>query len=348
MQIGDFVIIPSGNAAGTLGEIVEIYPKEVILLVGNVRVRVDRAMLEAMDEAEAKAEATNKRARPTKGQEKGEEKSRRPATPPPAKPKPTTTVTQQPPAPILETETKKKEVTTIMLTPTTTPVTQQPPAQPARVEPAYCPLDGNIRRRPTDIVCGECYRIYVDEAAIGLARGQPIGNVFEWVAGKAAATVAKLEGELVAAESEIGALGKKVAAETAASLKANAGGQQVAEEVWRKAFGVKKAELWRANGGNAKFAKMKGLESRIALLRSILEKSKEPKPAPPAPATTVAFTAPPTTPPATSPAVTTKPATTPATETETTQEPAPATATNTKPATPAKKRKPKTEKEAIT
>jgi len=152
---------------------------------------------------------------------------------------------------------------------------------PARVEPLYCPVcpgdRPKTRKKASDIVCGDCYRQWTNESAIALAQGSFI-NIFNWVAKKAPTILASLEEQYVSAKTEIEKLQDEVGKEAFAALKKNTGGENVPLEVWKPAYQQKKQELWRAKGGNAKFAKMKELESRITLLKQIIEKALNPEP----------------------------------------------------------------------
>ena len=163
------------------------------------------------------------------------------------------------------------------------------PQAPARVQPLYCPIcppdkTPNTRRKPTDIVCGDCYRRYADEAAIALARGGFI-TLFEWVAAKAATMLPELEEQSGEAQADVRLLKANINAEAAARLRQNSGGRNIPPEIWRPALQELTQTLWRERGGNGKFARMKTLEARIALMQSILAKAAEAPAAPPAGAT---------------------------------------------------------------
>ena len=160
---------------------------------------------------------------------------------------------------------------------------------PARVEPLFCPVcPGDYpktRRKATDLVCGDCYREYANEAVISLAKGK-FQNIFEWVAEKAPTILTSLEVKYASAKAEIESLQDEVGKEAFENLKKSSGGKAVPREIWEQAYRQKEGEIWRAKGGNVKFARTKSLESRIALLKGILEKARnpEPKPAEPTPA----------------------------------------------------------------
>jgi len=161
--------------------------------------------------------------------------------------------------------------------------------QPNRVEPLYCPTCPNTRGQPTDLVCGDCYRQYTSEAAIVLAKkGGKFLDLFSWVGEKAPAILNSLEEQYASAKAGIEKLQEEVGKEAFATLKQNSGGKSVPREVWSQAWRQKKQDLWRQKGGNVKFARMKGLESRIALLKGILKKAEPVAPvAEPEPAETV-------------------------------------------------------------
>ena len=304
MRIGEVVTIPTGPFAGQMGKVTAIDLKRQIAKVvpgtGNLSVDVSLAMLEAAErgeeELEMEAAGTKKRRLEAAAKKTGEDKTKKPeAKPRPAAPAtPATAATTPPPTNSVTTVVKINENGgNVKMIPT-----QQ--NAPARVEPLYCPLDGKTRRRPADLVCGDCYRTYTNEAAVGLARGN-FNTLFEWVAGKAPNLVTSLEKEYAAAQAAVENLSNVVVTEVKDGLRQSAGGREIAKEVWNQAFRTKKTELWRAKGGNAKYAQMKGLEGRISLLREIIKKSLGPKPETPAtPPATAATTPPPatTTPPA--------------------------------------------------
>jgi len=154
---------------------------------------------------------------------------------------------------------------------------------PARVEPLYCPicLDDRpkTRRKASDIVCGDCYRIWADQAAINLAQGK-YKNLLEWVAEKALVILPSLKPQLASIKTEIEKLQEESGKEAYMALKKSTGGKEVPLDIWRQAFRQKKQEVWRVKGGNAKFAKMKELESRIIFLKKIIEKAQNPEPQP--------------------------------------------------------------------
>lgn len=287
MKVGEFIAIPTGPAVGQLGEVLEIRDKVVILQSGTFRLEVQRDILEVVEKAEEEIEAETRRPKARRGRDERDEEgvrdekprnhyhARSSRTPQPA----VAPVTTRIPEPIIE---KKEEPKVEKI------VTQN--TQPARVEPLYCPLCGNIRRKATDIVDGDCYRLYTNEAAIALAKGGYI-TIFDWVVTKAPAILTSLEEQYTAAKAEVEKLQKENGAEVYTALKRSTHGHQVPREVWNQAFRTQKDALWRSRGGNVKFARMKGLEGRIALLKSIIEKSKEPKPEPkPAPVTETAVT----------------------------------------------------------
>lgn len=289
MKRGESVVIPTGPFAGQIGEVVEILENKGIVKValGNgMRVNVPLDILDTIEKVERETEAEARRPKTRKGKDEEGVREERPrnrnrsqprkesllSTPTP-QPEPTATPVTARIRMIEKKEAKVKQ---------TRIVTQD--TQPARVEPLYCPVcppdqPPKIRRKPTDIACGDCYRQYTNEAAVGLAKGAFIA-IFDWVAGKAPAMLATLEEQLTSAGAEVKKLQDEVGEEVYQSLKASTGGKQVPREVWNQAFRVRQKELWRQRGGNVKFAKMKGLEGRIALLKSIIEKSQEPKPAP--------------------------------------------------------------------
>lgn len=214
-------------------------------------------------------------------------------------------------------EKEENKLTNTTQNPTTAPATTTPLAT-GRVAPLYCPLCGQIRKRPTDLVCGDCYRRYTNEAAIQLARGGFV-NLFQWVAGKVTTVLASLEAEHGVAVAAFKKLQTEVHESAYQEVKANAGGNFVDRAIFNNAIRVKKEVLWQNRGGNVAFAKMKGLEGRITLIREIIDKSKEPTtattatppaadpaqpetpaavppPTPPATVTAAAPTAPPATP----------------------------------------------------
>lgn len=168
-----------------------------------------------------------------------------------------------------------------------------PNRAPARVEPLYCPVCPdvpNLRRKETDIVCGNCYRQYTNDAAVALTRGERVPNVFEWTVKQGAAILSSLEAQQASAQDRFARLQQEVENAAVDELKRNSKGQSFAKEVWQQALWAKKQELWRARKGNHVYAEMKTLETRISLIKNILAKAQE-QPAvetPAAPATEVA------------------------------------------------------------
>lgn len=313
MEIGDIVTIPTGTFAGRVGEVAEISPKTIKVLVGIGRLPVDipADTLIAIEQADAEAEANEKRVAKRKvqasaaktGEGRGHDNKPLPSPSEEArKPEP---VVQREDTPAADTrppsvvDIVKKEGPKVE-TKTATQNTQAP----ARVEPLYCPTcppdqQPKIRRRPNDLVCGDCYRQHINDAAITLGRGDGVVTLFDWVVGKAPAILPALGERLAAVKADMEKLRKEVGAEVYANLKKSAGGAQVAKEIWNQAFRTQSKELWGKKGGNALFARMRALEGRIALLESVLEESKKPKPTPPAPATEVKAPAVEAVPPAT-------------------------------------------------
>lgn len=308
IKIGEFIQIPNGAYAGTLGQLLEIRPQKNVAFVqvGQARVEVPLDVLEKMEEMEEEAEAEGnenlRRKIGAKAAKAAKEEKRpvrqsppkpvRPVTPPvtavtavtapPAAPAPLTPgVDGKTPGVVAPVKEEKKEEKKVNNTASTQ--TQQ---GPARVEPLYCPICGNIRRRPNDLVCGDCYRDYEAAASINLARGGKFQKLFDYVADKAPAILATLEGQYTVAKNGLTELKARIGRDAYDLLKRNAGGNEVPASIWATAFQQKTQELWRINLGNVKYAKMKGLEGRIALLKGIIEKAKEPAPVPAAPAKT--------------------------------------------------------------
>lgn len=148
---------------------------------------------------------------------------------------------------------------------------------PSRVEPQYCPAclcdQAKIRRKETDLVCDECNRVFINEAATSLSQGKLL-TIYEWIVARVTTHLAILEPKYVSATAEIKQIEEDVVKEASAALDKTIGGAEVLPEVRKQAFQLKRRELWRAKGGDAKYAKKKEAETRIVLLNTVLAKAK--------------------------------------------------------------------------
>lgn len=145
---------------------------------------------------------------------------------------------------------------------------------PRRVEPLYCPTcpdnQPKTRTRATDLVCGDCYRIFTNEASVTLAKDGKLISLFAWVAAQASARLTSLEAKYALAKTEVDELEKTVLNEALAALKRATGGANIDTPIWKNALKIKKSDLWKVKGGDAKYARMKELSARIAHLNEVI------------------------------------------------------------------------------
>lgn len=156
-----------------------------------------------------------------------------------------------------------------------------PVASPVRVAPLYCMLCGRLRKKATDLVCGDCYRAYANEAAVALAKGRRI-FLWDWVLAQAPAVLAQAKEEHAAAIVAYHDLQKKTHDQALGEVKASAGGK-MDKTIFNNAVYLRGQELFRAEHGNALYAKMRGLEGKVALLQEFLTKATTPAVPAPAP-----------------------------------------------------------------
>lgn len=160
---------------------------------------------------------------------------------------------------------------------------------PAKNEqPLYCPAcigeQANVRSKDTDPVCSECNQAFFRDQAASLVKGKLI-TIHDWIVTRATLHLSMLEPKQILAAAELKKIENDVTNETTAAINKTIGNAEVAPEVRRQAFGLKRRELWMAKGGNAKFARMKEMERKIALLKEAIHanitiiKKAEPAPA---------------------------------------------------------------------
>ncbi|MBI2042432.1 MAG: hypothetical protein HYT21_01605 [Candidatus Nealsonbacteria bacterium] len=137
------------------------------------------------------------------------------------------------------------------------------------MEYLHCPTCPGSRRKAHDLVCGECYRRWTEEAATALAGGSYV-SLLGWASAAVTDLLPALESQRQEAQAGLNRLNETIHAEVVAALQKAAKGATIDRTVWAKAYSDRKQALWAQRNGNALYARVKTLEGRIAFGRHIL------------------------------------------------------------------------------
>lgn len=142
-------------------------------------------------------------------------------------------------------------------------------------EMLVCPICDSGKRNKNHLVCGKCYKNFVDEAAKLLAKGKAI-TLPEWVEVKIREKLPLLQKELEEKRESYTKLQDEVSQLAFGEIREALGSKKsVPREVFKKALTEKKKELWRDKGGNKLCREFRTLETKVNFLTTLLKELEE-------------------------------------------------------------------------
>ena len=149
-----------------------------------------------------------------------------------------------------------------------------------------CPLCGKEKRAAKDLVCAECYQLWVAQAGHALASEGKVIPFTIWAFEKVKGVLYPLREELEKMRTAYQALEHAVGDAAYAAITTALGGKRVEPEVFRLALKEKRDALWKEKGGNRLHFELKTKETRLAFLQGLYEELREKVEKPEEPPTT--------------------------------------------------------------
>ena len=140
-----------------------------------------------------------------------------------------------------------------------------------RKEGCFCPTCGR-QKEENRLVCEICFKEYLKEADETTGTGEKL-FIFPWAMKKALATLPHLEDDLLKIKDEMSNLNRLVMFKAGKAVEYALSGKDIQLEERQRIFQQKKEELWRINGGSAKFAEFKAKEERVDFIKQTFKKS---------------------------------------------------------------------------
>lgn len=139
-----------------------------------------------------------------------------------------------------------------------------------------CPVCRQKKRaKADDLVCPDCYKIYVQEAGRALAQGSVL-SLSQWVLPKAEVFLEESQEQLLQKQKAFKDLQEQVSDEAFKEIRRSTGGQFIEDKrVFTAGLDIKRKELWREKGGNRLFAEMKTLEEEVSFVQGITKGIQE-------------------------------------------------------------------------
>jgi len=140
----------------------------------------------------------------------------------------------------------------------------------------FCPVCGcSSKQNKNHLVCGKCYKNFVDEAAKLLAKGKAI-TLPEWVEVKIREKLPLLQKELEEKRESYTKLQEEVSQSAFEKIREALGAKKsVPREVFKRALTEKKKELWREKRGDRLCREFRTLEAKVNFLTTLLKELEE-------------------------------------------------------------------------
>lgn len=138
-----------------------------------------------------------------------------------------------------------------------------------------CPLCGEKKKVTKDLVCPDCYNLYVNNAGATLASQSKIISLPEWFKDRAEKRLADLIKELLKISQEYRDLQEEVNNEAFTAVKKATNGHTVDRQVFNVALRQKKKDIWKEKGGNTLHYRLETTKRMIAFLEGFLQKGSK-------------------------------------------------------------------------